>query len=316
MGFALMPHSLVSYEISRQDSLPNIGRFDRQFNGSGGLYKVLWGNAVKYKNLSIGVNLGYLFGKIDYERNIDFTERIEAFDNLFSNSYSVRGLYWKTGILYSWTLNKAELEDNIGREEPVIVSFGLTAKTNTSFSTTSDISYTNFNAVGGLGSTVDTLVSQTGVEGKGRLPAEISFGVTYYHRSKLAIGIDFSRTFWSNYKNDANPETLNNTFRLSLGGYYRPDRRSLGSLFTRSYYRFGVFFEQDPRVIESERIDNFGVTMGLGLPFILQRKISHANIGLSYGRRAVSNILKENYINISFGFTFNDDEWFIKRKFN
>ena len=316
MGFALMPHSLVSYEIAELDSLQQTGLFERVFEGSGGLYKVLWGNSVRYKNLSFGLNLGYIFGKIDYTKRVNFIEEPQAFDNEFTTSYSARGLYWKIGLLYNWVINQKEISDNVGREEPITLSIGFTAKANSGIDTEADIVNLNRFPLGVLGESTDTLQSAVGVLGKGTLPGEISFGVTYNHRNKIAAGIDIRRTFWSNYRNDANPEELNNTFRVSLGGYYRPDLRSIGSFLNRVYYRFGFFYEQDPRQIESDRIDHYGLTLGLGLPIVWQRKFSHANIGVKLGKRSVQDIITENYFKIYFGFTFNDEGWFIKRKFN
>ena len=66
MSFTLMPHSFVNYNIVSVDSLAETGPFTRNYVGSGGSYKFMWGNALKYKNVSAGVNLGYLFGKLQY----------------------------------------------------------------------------------------------------------------------------------------------------------------------------------------------------------------------------------------------------------
>jgi hypothetical protein len=68
--------------------------------------------------------------------------------------------------------------------------------------------------------------------------------------------------------------------------------------------------------LNSGSIDNYGMTLGFGLPFSWQRKFSHMNVGLNIGRRAVDNILSETFVKLQFGFTFNDNEWFIKRKYN
>lgn len=148
------------------------------------------------------------------------------------------------------------------------------------------------------------------------MPGELGFGMTYHHKNKFAIGVDYKRVFWSNYENDANPESLDNTSRFALGGYYRPDYNSINSFFSRIYYRFGFFMEQDPRQIENKSIDNYGLNLGFGLPFTWQRKISHMNLGVSLGKRSIDDILSETYVKMTLGFTFNDSDWFIKRKYN
>ena len=316
MGFALRPYSTVSYSITTRDQIENIGEFDRNFSGSGGLYNVLWSNSIRYKNLSFGINTGYIFGKIDYERNIDFIDELNAFDNQFSNSFTARGFTWDVGFLYTLTLNQTDLDRNPGTVEPKILSFGVTAKANTGISTSSDVRNVNFSQTALFIPAIDSVFVQDGVSGNGTLPSELGIGLNYNLSNKLLLGVDYQKTFWSNYKNDARPETLSDTYRLGFGGYYRPNYKSQNSLAARMYYRFGFYYEQDPRIIEGERISSYGITFGFGFPFIWQRRDSNMNLGFNIGKRSVDGILEENFVKISFGFTFNDTEWFIKRKFN
>ena len=138
----------------------------------------------------------------------------------------------------------------------------------------------------------------------------------YYGGTKYGIGFDYRKTFWSNYRNDANPETLVDTDKISLGGYFRPDYNDINTFFNRVSYRLGVYYEQDPRLINTERITSYGVTMGLGMPLAWQRKFSNLDLGLNIGKRSVEGVLTENFAKITFGFTFNESDWFIKRKFN
>jgi hypothetical protein len=65
-----------------------------------------------------------------------------------------------------------------------------------------------------------------------------------------------------------------------------------------------------------ERVTDMGINFGFGLPFFYQRKISHANLGISAGYLGRGTAIEERYIRATFSFTFNDDEWFIKRKYN
>ncbi len=313
MGFALLPNSDVSYNITRFDSLPNVGALERNFSGSGGTYKALWSNSIKYGNASLGLSLGYVFGKVNFERNIDFLEEVNAYDNQFLTDYSLSGLYAKLGFLYMHVLNKAELEDNIGREAPKYLSFGATYKPKTGFSAVSDISNININPSAGIR---DTAINVLGVVGSGNFPSELGLGMSYGGGTKLTLGLDYRLTRWSQYRNEANPENLADTYRVAFGGSYRPNANDISHFFNRIFYKFGIHYEQDPRSIESQNLDGYGISLGLGLPFAWQRKFSNMNLGVTFGKRSVANILSENFTTISFGFTFNDSEWFIKRKFN
>ena len=67
---------------------------------------------------------------------------------------------------------------------------------------------------------------------------------------------------------------------------------------------------------QGEDIDDLGINIGFGMPFFYQRKISHANIGVNLGLRGRGTAIEERYVRFTFSFTFSDDEWFIKRKYN
>jgi hypothetical protein len=179
---------------------------------------------------------------------------------------------------------------------------------------------TNF-AIGlkstGTSSESDTLFYNTDIEGKIKMPAKLAAGVCYYYGEKLGVGVDFEYQNWSNYSNEASGEvkgSLKNTSNVSIGGYYRPNYKSY-KFKDRVYYRLGLNFGNDPRIVNGDQINNYAITGGFGLPFTYQRKISHANIGFEYGKHGTTTPITENYFKINFGFTFNDDEWFLQRKY-
>jgi len=39
-------------------------------------------------------------------------------------------------------------------------------------------------------------------------------------------------------------------------------------------------------------------------------------LGIDIGRSGMNTPIQENYFRFTLGFTFNDDEWFVKRKYN
>ena len=72
MNFALLPYSFVGYDVQSEEIVDDIGKIEYFFQGTGGTYKFMWGNGVKFGNLSAGVNLGYLFGKISRDQEGHF----------------------------------------------------------------------------------------------------------------------------------------------------------------------------------------------------------------------------------------------------
>lgn len=312
-NFTLAQHSDVSYQVIQNEILPDIGSVERTFAGNGGTYKAQWGNSYKYKNFSVGLNMGYLFGQLTNERNLTFQDLEFSYDNSFIDEFSMRGFIYNVGGIYQHVLNKKEVKENVSLPLKVL-NIGFYGNSTTSFSTNSNSSKSSFLI---LGNSInqDSLSTVIVEDGEGTMPSEFGIGATYYVGTKLALGVNYSIRNWSKYRNDARPEELSNTSKITFGGYYRPNIRSF-QYKDRMYYRFGVFYGQDPRTISSSNLDNYGITLGTGLPLVAQRKISHLNLGLTLGRRGSSEILRETYISLGVGFTFNDDEWFVKRKYN
>jgi hypothetical protein len=319
MAFTLMPNSTVGYNITSQDSIAGFGNTDRTFRGDGGSYKFIWGNAIKYKNFSFGVNMGYLFGNIRYEQTVTFQELPVGYQNLFSSKYNLNGFIWGIGGMYNKVLNQKQINDK-SSQTANILSIGFKLKSATSFNTSLTESKLGVQTPTSTSQFIDTLSISIDEPGNGKLPLEVGFGASYYHGNKYMIGFDIGAANWSTYENDADPTIANNplknTMNVSLGGYFRPNYRSYNRYFKRVYYRYGLYHRTDPRVIAGEQLDAYGVTFGMGLPFIYQRKISHANLGFEFGKNGSNSVIRESFFKVTLGFTFNDDEWFIKRKYN
>lgn len=318
MAVTLKPHSNVSYNVALADSSGVSGPFTRNYVGTGGSYKLMWSTAARWKNLSAGVNLGVLLGKLRYDNNVIFPSSGFAYSDYYSSNYNMRGFLWSAGILYSDILNKKEIEKN--RITPAKrISAGFYLNNATSFTTNYNINHRLEQRLPGGLVNVDTVRIVQDVSGRGQLPMEWGTGVTYYAGEKYAWGINVSSSLWSTYYNEASGEvkgSLRNSFRYSAGGYFRPDYKSYDSFFERLYYRYGMYYEEDARTVNNEPLSAIGVTFGLGMPFVYQRKISHINTGLVAGKRGLQTDVSEYFVKIMFGVTFNDDEWFLKRKYN
>jgi len=314
-GFTLMPYSTVGYNVAFEETEENIGNIKKSFEGVGGTYQFLWSNSIKYKNLSFGASLGYLFGKIEYARTAEFDRNEPFFNTLYTESNRVSGFLWDMGLIYTLKLNdkKEDSEQNANLKK---INFGVHGHSKTSF--TSNASSFTGSIQNGTG-ILDTLTFNPEAEYDGTLPAELGMGVTYYSGQSFAFGINYSRTNWSDFEANFVNNSLNNTSNLSFGGFYRPNYKSISNYLARVMYRFGFYYKQVPNAIPDvadNTIEDIGFNLGFGMPFFYQRKVSHANLGFSFGMKGRGTTVEEKYMRISFSFTFNDDEWFIKRKYN
>ncbi|HFC00985.1 MAG TPA: hypothetical protein ENJ53_09300 [Phaeodactylibacter sp.] len=322
MNFTLLPYSVVNYnilektEITYADSLTAV---DFLYQGTGGTYKVMWGNSMKYKNFSVGLNLGYFFGNISNNKNVNFRDFSNANQNRFDDNFSVGGLTWNVGAQYDFILETKKDAD----EPTKYVTIGAYGNTNNKYTLTRDRYWRTVNF--GYQSTSDTIPSVTGsetIEHKDYLPAEFSIGVMYVKVNKLRLGADFKIQSWKEYTRDlvaAGDENKPNvkTWRAAIGGEYLADANSYNNFLKKVRYRFGAFYGKDPRSVQNDHLLKYGVTFGMGMPITLpQQKKSFVNFGLELGQIGLADALKTTYFKINLGFTLNDNTWFLKRKFN
>jgi hypothetical protein len=308
MGFALTPYSSVGYDIETTDEISEIGTTTKTFQGTGGTNKMLWGNAVKYKNLAVGLNLGYLFGQLERTREVQFNDLPVSYDDIFKDNISVRSFTWSLGAQQLIELEKNKRSDELYTGKSLII--GAYGNSATNFNTKSTVLR--------MGSNPDvfnqdTLLYAEDQEGKGKLPAEFTLGVMYQNPGKLRVGAEFTSSKWSKYENDAKEETLYDSRRIAVGAEFIPEISSYNNYLKRIRYRAGFYHMTDPRL---EDLKHYALTVGFGLPVILPRQqTSFVNLAFEFGRYDTAEAIKENFVKMSLGFTLNDSSWFFKRKF-
>ncbi len=320
MAFGIHQVSRIGYNVSSTELIDGIGQIKREYEGYGGLYKFYWGNSVKYKNFYAGINASYLFGRFTYEKNILFSDILSAFDDYFTTSYNARGFQLDYGLAYSHNFKQSE-EVDANNLFGNILTIGVHGMLPTNLKTLADeqnVLIQDFGTVS-IAST-DTLLNVTEQEGNMKLPTGLGFGISYQQEQNWAVTASFKITPWSQYNNEANPETLQDVRSLQFGAWYTPDYKSYTSYFKRIRYKIGGFYQNEPARIglensEDDEVTHYGLTLGTQLPFVNQRKISRADIAVTLGYKG-NSIINERYLNIKFGFSFNDDQWFLKRKYN
>ena len=96
MSLALTPQTQVGYNVSAQEIIDGTDEpVDFAYEGFGGTYALNWGYGLKYKQLSVGVGLGFLFGHI--ENNSTGTPLfLSSFNYRSNNDYSIKRIIRKT----------------------------------------------------------------------------------------------------------------------------------------------------------------------------------------------------------------------------
>ena len=315
MAFSLAPTNIVGYDLDLEAIEPGVDLVSNDLKGQGGTYEVQWSNAFRYGDFAIGVNLGYAFGKLTNSRRVDFDSLAVSFDSEFSDEFSISTLTLDVGAQYVYRFKESnDKGERVPNGKRIVLGvYGTGAN---DFETNSSRYYRRY-FPGLTAATADTIEFFTGMEGKGMLPSQLGFGIAFEDQNRLRIGLDYETTAWSQYENDAKPETLSDTYRISGGIEYIPNASSYNSYWKRVRYRLGGNYATDSRSLEGEQLSRYAITAGVGLPILLPRgQVSFLNFGVEYGQFGLSNVLTENFVRLNIGFTLNDNTWFFKRKFN
>jgi long-subunit fatty acid transport protein len=302
-AFGLISYSSVGYRITNVNSERTIANNN---SGTGGVNKVFVGFGYKInKNLSVGADMNYHFGKIE-TKSIQYNAGVQygVEDNKISD---VSGLEINLGATYN---------REITRKLDLYTSLVYTpqAKLNSeNTETLSSIIYTNeFNNQ--IVESNNPLSSKTEI----KLPSKIALAAGIGEPRKWMIGAEVTAKQSSNFNNRfGSYEGVNfeNATKISLGGYYIPNYNSFKSYFNKVTYRAGFRYENTGLVIRNEAIKEQAFTLGLGLP--LGGTFSNLNLGAEIGKRgtAKANLIQENFINVVLSLSLND-LWFIKRKYD
>lgn len=315
MGFVLQPYSNVGYNLATTQTFPEIGEAVTNFRGSGGTYRLMWGNGFRYGRFSAGANIGYLFGKMSYDRTVQFTDVAnQSYITRYLDEQSVSGFLWNAGAQMSIPLQKApEGTTRSAKEKNLIL--GVYGNSSTTLNTNNSRFHTRFNQTY---DDRDTILLETEALNKGTLPGELVVGITYDQSNKLKLGFEYAFAAWNEYSNPIRgSENLSDARRISVGIEYIPDVFSYNNYFQRVRYRGGAFHRTDPRSVNGKQLTEFGISAGMGFPVILPRQqTSFINLTLEGGRFGAGSPLRETYVRMTLGFTLNDNSWFFKRKFN
>lgn len=302
-GFGLIPYSSVGYKIQvvTTDATQN----SKRFNGTGGLNKAFLGFGYQLaKNLSIGLDAQYNFGKIE-TNNLEFRPFVPIGSREL-NTAELSGVNFDLGLLYQYKINK---------KTTFYSSLTYSPESTLVSQNTRNISTVRYNASFDI-QVVDELENEKNKTNL-KLPSKISLGAGIGQSRKWLLGAEITLQneggLANNYNAIANA-TYEKATKFSLGGYFIPNYNSFTSYAKRIVYRGGLKYEKTGLIINSESINDIGLTLGLGLP--LTGTFSNVNIGFELGKKGTTtaNLVQENYANLSFSFSFND-KWFVKRKF-
>ncbi|WP_160138664.1 hypothetical protein [Chryseobacterium sp. c4a] len=309
MGITYQPYSSKNYSIENKQTQKDGTVFQNDFKGSGTLNTAAV--AVSYKindQFNVGARANIYFGDLS-----DLTE-FHATNSEYINGYEtknrIRNFNFTLGTSYQKLNTRTDKKLTIG----ATATFG-----NTSNMTTEYINST-YRYANAAGDKIDVNeIENLKTKSKNLLPLQASVGVGYGSENHwfLSGQIDYKKGEDISYFGKS--FNLQDTYRISAGGWYLPNYNNFRSYFSRVVYRYGAFYERGNLKLEGNSINKFGISAGVMLPFKNSSitRMSGLEIGVELGKRGTlqNNLINQNFINLKVGFNF-ADKWFRKALYN
>jgi hypothetical protein len=315
LSFGLRPISRINYKVGRRELLfnnqPNDSAYT-EFNGEGGAFLPTIGTGFAIKNLSLGVNMGYLFGKKEFSTTRAVFSDSAVYNTSKHNTLSSFGnLFFNAGAQYLINFSKrTSLRLGVAGnwKQNINASQDVTVETIIPNSTTGNVRQ-------------DSVFQKTGSDGEIIYPSSYTAGFVLQHTKEKGngwlLGADLVQSKWSEYRFFGQADSVQDSWQLRVGGQIRPEPTR--NYFSNVTYRAGFFLGPDYIKVGND-LPQFGATLGLGLPIAPSRlspyQYTIINLGFEYAKRGNNdNKLKENMFRISLGLNFSD-LWFNKRRYD
>ncbi len=308
MSFGIMPYSVVGYEYSTKPRTvndyvqypmtENKTTVSTQNTGAGGLRMVY-------------IGAGWAWGTLDNYLVTTYTDSyVKSLSRYYTATISTVKLDF--GVNYSLPLDK----DNQ-------LTVGLTYSPGYGMGASPRCEVVTSNAQSAVNDT--TLYKAHNAL---RLPTSIGAGVSWKHKNKWLVGLDYTYQGWSkmkavDYVNEKTGQKMgddtdgfNDRHKINVGAQYcrNASGRSFGD---RIRYRFGAGYSTSYLQINDRKGPReISLSAGVGLPIInVYNTRSMLNVSFQWVNTNATGMIRDNTFRINLGLTFNE-RWFAKWKFD
>lgn len=302
MSAGILPFSNLGYNIA-DTRVANDVTVNYSYQGDGGLMQLYWGNAFRIcKGLSIGLNVSYLFGRLDYTKSAEF-DGSNFFNTMVDNTTLVDGIYLSGGLQYFANIkNKHRLGFGIVYENSAYIWTKQTTFT---------YNYTGTGANISLNDTVHNMESPDHMQ----TPQSLGGGISYQYKDKWLVSADVTWQNWAHYYlNGQDNGNLQNAITVSAGLQFIPNSMSTNYL-NKIRFRAGFRYTTGQIYISDRAIKDFSVAVGLGFPLKMYNNNPSLGFMFEYGQMGTlaDGLLKENYFRFSVHFTL-QEKWYQRVK--
>ncbi|WP_315818712.1 hypothetical protein [Paraflavitalea speifideaquila] len=279
------------------------------YEGNGGAYEAHIGTGVAItKDLTVGVNIGYVFGTKDYSTRKAILDTLAYF---YKSNHETKsnygGLLVNAGVQYTARLNKEHW-----------LRFGAYGNVQAKFNGHQDIIRETFeyNTNSGAPQSIDSVYRQNDIAGNVTYPVSFGGGVLFDRLGKWQIGVDYAQQKWSNYRFFGEKDKVQDAWQMKIGGQLTPSGGK--SYWNFVSYRAGFAFGKDYIRVDQE-LPTWTLSAGIGLPMrkpAYTNQFSVINAVFEFGRRGDNtSLVRESFFRVGIGLSLSDI-WFQKYKYD
>jgi len=281
---------------------------NQYYSGHGSVNKAYWAHSFEFfHHLSIGAEAGYIFGDVN-QKNILQDPNTGASEASTQNDIYLQNLRMTYGI---------QLYGHIGKKIDYTLGgvfsqkAALLASPNKSVGTGTDTLQAS--GVGGL-------YNAQSPDYYMYLPNSYGGGFSVTYNQKYTWVGDYRYSDWTSVQRQntypGQDYNIISSQRGSLGFEISKKKVFYNNRIELSYFQSGIYYGKDYLQINGKQINDMGVTLGFGVNS-LKTPLAY-NVILNYGIKGTTqnDLIRENYINISFVINYGSI-WFTKgRKFD
>lgn len=299
LSFGLLPFSNANYSFVGVKKIQgdNFG-VNANYDGTGSTNLIYLTNSFLItKNLSFGVQSSFMFGQFEDKETIysSITDSVLSTDrNIYLTSP-----YFKGGLLY-----KIKATKDLG------LSFGANGSLKTNVAANYQLTVKDGNT--NLKDVKETRNNYTSLP----LMGTIGFAATY--KNKYTLVVDYAAQNWSSLKYKGSNYALTNSSRISAGLQYSNNetikdiKDGSTSIFEKSAFQIGYFYNNSYLTIYGQPIKEWGVTLGAS------KQLNRSGLGIQgtieIGSRGSTDkgLIKENITQLGLTISYRDF-WFTKK---
>jgi hypothetical protein len=259
--------------------------FLTSYEGDGGLNEYHWTNAFSFgKHFSLGLKSSIIAGSINQTETVT--------DPTVSSTIAtkVQDYFGKprfqAGVIYATPLNK---KWDISIAGKFIPQTRMTAERTFSV----------------LENDVPIVEDEFVKNNRFGLPNTIAAGIAIQYNKKTTFAADYTYEDWSALKIKEQGWQLISSNRLSAGVEFSRQARVMNQVVEKRFFQLGGFYHNSYLQIRNEPINEFGLTAGMG--GVIGKGLLYT-LSLEAGSRGTTrqNLIKENYVQMTFSFSYRE----------